>query len=159
MADTLDLQDKTSPTAQDHTNQPSHPAPLGIGPAAPHQEASLRRVEDERSSEEARLQNGGPIGLRDDPPSDDEHTTSINGSGDNAAVRLNGGMSGEGDDADMADADAEEDLDDMDRISSSPSISDGGLPSHSTLWQERGSSPGPDSSPVGSTSSFLGILW
>ncbi|KAJ4290578.1 protein phosphatase regulator [Kalmusia sp. IMI 367209] len=124
-ADTLDLQDKTSPTAQDHTNQPSHPAPLGIGPAAPHQEASLRRVEDERSSEEARLQNGGANGLRDDPPSDDEHSTVNNGSGDNAAVRLNGGMSGESDDADMADADAEEDLDDMDRISSSPSISDG----------------------------------
>lgn len=127
-ADTLDLQDKTSPTAQDHTHQPSHPAPLGIGPAAPHQEASLRRVDDERSDEEARLQHGmqnDASALRHDPASDDESTVAVNGNaGDNAAVRLNGGMSGEGDDADMQDADAEEDLDDMDRISSSPSISD-----------------------------------
>ncbi|KAL1606421.1 protein phosphatase regulator [Paraconiothyrium brasiliense] len=126
-ADTLDLQDKTSPTAQDHTHQPSHPAPLGIGPAAPHQEASLRRVEDERSDEEARLQNGehNDTNGRHDPASDDESTVAVNGNaGDNAAVRLNGGMSGEGDDADMQDADVEEDLDDMDRISSSPSISD-----------------------------------
>ncbi|KAJ4356572.1 protein phosphatase regulator [Didymosphaeria variabile] len=133
-ADTLDLQDKTSPTAQDHTNQPSHPAPLGIGPAAPHQEASLRRVEDERSDEEARLQNGAhndTNGLRHDPASDDESTVAVNGNtGDNAAVRLNGGMSGEGDDADMQDADVEEDLDDMDRISSSPSISDALRQSH-----------------------------
>lgn len=150
--DTLDLQDKTSPTAQDHSHQPTHPAPLGIGPAAPHQEASLRRVEDERSDEEARLQNGmqnDSNGLQDDPASDDESTVAVNGNaGDNAAVRLNGGMSGEGDDADMQDADAEEDLDDMDRISSSPSISDGGLPFHSSQRQERGSSPSRSSSPT-----------
>ncbi|KAF2438627.1 hypothetical protein P171DRAFT_526266 [Karstenula rhodostoma CBS 690.94] len=157
-ADTLDLQDKTSPTAQDHTHQPSHPAPLGIGPAAPHQEASLRRVDDERCDEEARLQNGmqnDTDGLRQDPASDDESTVAVNGNADdNAAVRLNGGMSGEGegDDADMqdADTDAEEDLDDMDRISSSPSISDGGLPFHSPIWQEPGSSPSRSSSPIAS---------
>ncbi|KAF1965659.1 hypothetical protein BU23DRAFT_488808, partial [Bimuria novae-zelandiae CBS 107.79] len=153
MVDTLDLQDKSSPTAQDHTHQPGHPAPLGIGPAAPHQEASLRRVEEERSDEEGRLQNGqqnDANGLRDEPASDDESTVAVSGNaGDNAAVRLNGGMSGEGDDADLQDADAEEDLDDMDRISSSPSISDGGLPFHSTtIWQERGSSPSRSSSPV-----------
>ena len=154
MADTLDLQDKTSPTAQDHTNQPSHPAPLGIGPAAPHQEASLRRVDEERSDEEARLQNGthdDTNGLRHDPASDDESAVATDGdAGDSAAVRLNGGMSGEGDDEDMQDADAEEDLDDMDRISSSPSISDGGLPFHSTTWQEPGSSPSRSSSPIAS---------
>lgn len=154
MLDTLDLQDKSSPTAQDHTQQPTHPAPLGIGPPAPHQEASLRRVEDERSDEEARLQNAthsDANGLRHDPPSDDESTVAINGNaGDNAAVRLNGGMSGEGDDADLQDADAEEDLDDMDRISSSPSISDGGLPFHFTIRQEPGSSPSRSSSPIAS---------
>ncbi|KAF9736689.1 hypothetical protein PMIN04_000036 [Paraphaeosphaeria minitans] len=155
-ADTLDLQDKSSPTAQDHTNQPSHPAPLGIGPAAPHQKASLRRVEDERSGEEAHLQNamqGDDGDLGHDPASDDESTVAVDANaGDNAAVRLNGGMSGEGDDADMqdADADAEEDLDDMDRISSSPSISDGGLPFHSHIWQEPGSSPSRSSSPIAS---------
>ncbi|KAF2681667.1 hypothetical protein K458DRAFT_77434 [Lentithecium fluviatile CBS 122367] len=101
-ADTLDLQDKSSPTAQDHSNTP-HPAPLGVGPAAPHQEATLRQVEDERASEEK--------GIWD-----------ANG-GDTAAVRLNGGNGGEGDDAEVADGE-EDDYDDLDRISSSPSISD-----------------------------------
>lgn len=152
-ADTLDLQDRTSPTAQDHSHQPNHPAPLGIGPAAPHQEASLRRVDDERSAEEARMQNGtwaDPSGLRDDPGSDDERTVVNDANGDNAAVRLNGGMSGEADDADMADAD--EDLDEMDRISSSPSISDGGcsLPCSPAQWHERESSLGPNSLPIAS---------
>ncbi|KAI8932224.1 hypothetical protein NX059_011103 [Plenodomus lindquistii] len=139
-ADTIDLQNKTSPTAQDHSQQPERPAPLGIGPAAPHQQAAIRHVEQERSSEEARLQNawsnaGGET--HDDAGSDDErtlvnqptgqknntqqdnHTTKSNASG-------NSNGAGEGDDADMHDADVEEDMDDddMDKISSSPSISD-----------------------------------
>ncbi|CAI6340968.1 unnamed protein product [Periconia digitata] len=126
-ADTLDLQDKSSPTAADHSQNP-HPAPLGIGPAAPHQEASLRRVEDERSDEEAALQNGldATNGSHEDPGTDGDRKASHGDSeGDSAAVRLNGGMSGEGDDAELEDAEVDdEDLDDMDRISSSPSISD-----------------------------------
>ncbi|KAF2659696.1 hypothetical protein K491DRAFT_732310 [Lophiostoma macrostomum CBS 122681] len=154
-ADTLDLQDKTSPTAQDHTNQPAHPgAPLGIGPAAPHQEASLRRVDDERHAEESHLQNSTSWSetntLREDPGSDDERTIvdSVNGDRelqqDEQAVRLNGGMSGSGDDGDMQDADAEEDMDDdmMDKISSSPSIDDGGYssPSLPEEWPVRSAS-------------------
>ncbi|KAF1957781.1 hypothetical protein CC80DRAFT_33718 [Byssothecium circinans] len=151
-ADTLDLQDKTSPTAADHSQHPS-PAPLGVGPAAPHQEASLRRVDDERSNEEKALQNGwNEANGRDDGGSDDERTNGqIGNGGDSAAVRLNGGISGEGDDSEMADADVDDDLDDMDRISSSPSISDGGcsLPSHSINWpEERTSSP--NSTPISS---------
>lgn len=132
-ADTLDLQDKTSPTAQDHSRQPQHPAPLGVGPAAPHQEASLRQVTEERHSEEAQLQNGrwstGST-LRADPDSSDDERTVVNGGErlqqDEQAVRLNGGMTGSADDGDMQDADAEEDMDDdmMDKISSSPSIED-----------------------------------
>lgn len=91
-------------------------------------------------------------GLREDPASDDESTVAVNGNaGDNAAVRLNGGMSGESgesDDHDMQDADVEEDLDDMDRISSSPSISDGGLPfpSSATCWLGSSSTLSRDSS-------------
>ncbi|KAI4937236.1 uncharacterized protein J4E92_001966 [Alternaria infectoria] len=131
-ADTIDLQDKSSPTAQDHSQQPQHPAPLGIGPAAPHQQAAIRHVEQERTSEEARLHDAWSDAgntLRDDPGSDDDRTV-INGNKgsqqDEQAVRLNGGTSNDGDDGDMQDADVEEDMDDdmMDKISSSPSIDD-----------------------------------
>ncbi|CAN9288664.1 unnamed protein product [Alternaria sp. RS040] len=133
-ADTIDLQDKTSPTAKDHSHQPQHPAPLGIGPAAPHQQAAIRQVEQERNSEEARLQDAWSDAgsqLRDDPGSDDDRTVMNNANAPNGpqqdeqAVRLNGGASADNDDADMQDAD-EEDMDDdmMDKISSSPSIDD-----------------------------------
>ncbi|RMZ71158.1 integral membrane [Pyrenophora seminiperda CCB06] len=169
---TIDLQDKTSPTAQDHSQQPHHPAPLGIGPAAPHQQAAIRHVEEERHTEEARLQDAwseAGTTLREDPGSDDERTIVNHSNGqrgtnqDEQAVRLNGGISGDSDDADMQDAD-EEDMDDdmMDKISSSPSIDDGGysLPSYPTFWPIRqesltlGSSPlpvAPSSSPFANT--------
>lgn len=160
--DTIDLQDKLSPTAQDHSHQPEHPAPLGIGPAAPHQQAAIRHVEKERSSEEARLHDvwtHGNSTLRDDPGSDDERTVTNNTNGhqsghDEPAVRLNGGALGD-DDADMQDADVEEDMDDdmMDKISSSPSIDDGGyfLPFNSATWPSRQESLTPQSSPMPST--------
>ncbi|ORY17122.1 hypothetical protein BCR34DRAFT_61633 [Clohesyomyces aquaticus] len=165
-ADTLDLQDKTSPTAQDHSRQPQHPAPLGIGPAAPHQEASLRHVDDERASEESHLRNGtwsDSNTLREDPGSDDERTV-VNSADadrnlqqDEQAVRLNGGMTGAVDEGELQDADVEEDMDDdmMDKISSSPSIDDGGysLPSSPADWPKRGSSLAPYCSPTPSPSS------
>jgi hypothetical protein len=161
--DTIDLQDKTSPTAKDHSHQPQHPAPLGIGPAAPHQQAAIRQVEQERNSEEARLQDAWSDAgsqLRDDPGSDDDRTVMNNANPrngpqqDEQAVRLNGGASADNDDADMQDAD-EEDMDDdmMDKISSSPSIDDGGysLPLHPAIWPARRESLTPQSSPVLST--------
>ncbi|KAI4699947.1 hypothetical protein J4E81_003980 [Alternaria sp. BMP 2799] len=160
-ADTIDLQDKSSPTAQDHSQQPQHPAPLGIGPAAPHQQAAIRHVEQERTSEEARLHDAWSDAgntLRDDPGSDDDRTV-INGNKgsqqDEQAVRLNGGTSNDGDDGDMQDADVEEDMDDdmMDKISSSPSIDDGGysLPCSPTTWSARQEFTTPQSSPFLST--------
>ncbi|KAI4665614.1 uncharacterized protein J4E78_003076 [Alternaria triticimaculans] len=160
-ADTIDLQDKSSPTAQDHSQQPQHPAPLGIGPAAPHQQAAIRHVEEERTSEEARLHDAWSDAgntLRDDPGSDDDRTV-INGNKgsqqDEQAVRLNGGTSNDGDDGDMQDADVEEDMDDdmMDKISSSPSIDDGGysLPCSPTTWPARQEFTTPQSSPFLST--------
>lgn len=164
MPDTLDLQDKSSPTAQDHSQQPEHPAPLGIGPAAPHQQAAIRHVEEERNSEEARLQNawsnaGNALAI--DPGSDDERTLVNHDNGqkstrqDDQAVKLNGGVSGDADDADMQDADVEEDMDDdmMDKISSSPSIDDGGysLPFYPKVWPARHASLTPQSSPLLST--------
>src|SRR4051794_1976947 len=44
LADSIDLQDHNAPSAQDHTRQPTHPAPLGVGPPAPHQAEALREV-------------------------------------------------------------------------------------------------------------------
>lgn len=138
-ADTIDLQNKTSPTAQDHSQQPEHPAPLGIGPAAPHQQAAIRNVEQERSSEEARLHNAwssAGSAMHDDAGSDEERTLvnqpadgQRNTPQDEQASKANGHghADGEGDDTDMHDADVDEDMDDddmMDKISSSPSISD-----------------------------------
>ncbi|KAF2762675.1 hypothetical protein EJ05DRAFT_481584 [Pseudovirgaria hyperparasitica] len=128
-ADTLDLQDQHSPSAQDHSRQPTQPAPLGIGPAAPHQQSAIRQVEQERADEEHWDHNRHT--LRDEPGSDDESTVVQNGQDqrqDELAVRQNGGISGSQDDADMDDADVDDGLDDdmMDKISSSPSIDDGG---------------------------------
>ena len=77
--------------------------------------------------------------LRDDPGSDDEITI-VNNTGshhglqhDEQAVRLNGGSGLDDADADLDDADIDDDLDDdlMDKISSSPSIDDGGCSLHS----------------------------
>jgi hypothetical protein len=122
---------------------------LGIGPAAPHQQASLRSVEDERSAEEARLQNAwnnAGTSLSEDPGSDDDRTTMINSNGQKQQ------QNGAGDDDDMQDADVEEDMDDdmLDKISSSPSIDDGGyfLPSYPLVWPTRRDSLTPNSSPV-----------
>ncbi|KAF1941459.1 hypothetical protein EJ02DRAFT_503472 [Clathrospora elynae] len=169
-ADTIDLQNKSSPTAKDHSQQPEHPAPLGIGPAAPHQQAAIRHVEQERSSEEAHLPDvwssaGGAVGA--DSGSDHDRTALKNANGqengqqDEQAVSLNGGTSGDGDaeNADMQDADADDDDDDdddddmMDKISSSPSIDDGGylLPSYPAIWPARHESLTPHSSPLHST--------
>ncbi|XPS70228.1 protein phosphatase regulator [Ascochyta lentis] len=133
-ADTIDLQDKSSPTAQDHSNQPEHPAPLGIGPAAPHQQASLQSVEDERNAEESRLQTAwshAGTSLREDPGSDDERTTMNHAHDQKPQQHENDNdhdhdHDHDHDDDDMQDADVEEDMDDdmLDKISSSPSIDD-----------------------------------
>ncbi|KAF2489802.1 hypothetical protein BU16DRAFT_164707 [Lophium mytilinum] len=156
-ADTLDLQEKTSPTAQDHSRQPARPAPLGIGPAAPHQAAAVKQADDERAAEDANLQKAwddSGAALREDPGSDDETTLVSNADQqrqDEQAIRMNGGMSNAGDDGDMADGDMD-DMDDdddmMDKISSSPSIDDG-VYSLPTSWPpRRSSSLSPDSTPT-----------
>lgn len=77
---------------------------------------------------------------------------------DEQAVRLNGGISGDGNDDGMQDADVEEDMDDddmMDKISSSPSIDDGGysLPLQPPKWPTRRESLTPQSSPLCSVAS------
>src|ERR1700761_3283421 len=126
--DTIDLQDQTSPSAQDHSRKP-HSAPLGAGPAAPHQASELRHVKEERHIEEEHLSQAWnqSNGLSDEPPSDDDERYT-DGMQDDQAMQRNGGQSGSGEESDMTDQDGDERGENelMDKISSSPSISDGG---------------------------------
>ncbi|KAL2164370.1 hypothetical protein VTH06DRAFT_3586 [Thermothelomyces fergusii] len=135
-ADTIDLQAHRAPSAQ------SHHRPITDGSLAPHQAETLREVAAEVAEENLRTPgvswNPGPNDIQDlafalDPANGGQQ----NGNADNMraaahqdalAVAQNGGVSGQDvDDADL-DGDAEVDLDDdlMDKISSSPSIEDGG---------------------------------
>jgi hypothetical protein len=129
-ADTIDLQDSNSPSAQDHSHKP-RASPLGIGPAAPHQASELRHVEQERAAEEDNLSNAWHaaqnVGLSEEPPTDDEETYMNGDHHDQQALQQNGGQSGSGED-ETADGESDENMDDdmMDKISSSPSIDDGG---------------------------------
>ncbi|KAF2087959.1 hypothetical protein K490DRAFT_56528 [Saccharata proteae CBS 121410] len=118
-ADTIDLQAQSSPSAADHTRQPTQPAPLGIGPAAPHQAAAVRHVNAERNSEEIRLSAAlDDLQDGDYANGDDEHH-------DEHATHMNGEQADASDDPDLADSETEDMDDDMlDKISSSPSIDD-----------------------------------
>lgn len=135
--DTIDLQDQTSPSAQDHSRKPPV---VGIGPAASsHQASELRHVQEERHSEAENLSHAWnqANGLSDEPPSDDERDFA-DGMHDQ---QQNGGQAGNGAEHETADGESGDDMDDdmMDKISSSPSISDGGLFSL-PLWPKRRSS-------------------
>ena len=110
-ADTLDLQDQQSPTAAEHTK---HPTQNGN---APHLAASVHHVLEERHSEEKSLQDAWDISAN----LDDQPTTGDAASASNAQEK-NGQHGEEG----AGEGDGESDDDMMDRISSSPSIEDGG---------------------------------
>lgn len=159
ISDSIDLQDQNAPSAQDHTRQPTHPTPLGSGPPAPHQAEALRevaadtadqnlrspRISKEWSTSETQQLNGYEDELAKGV------TASLNGAGaqkqDTLAVAQNGGATGAtSEDAEMADAEGDDGMDDdeddddmMDKISSSPSIDDGGY-SFSHLWPQRSDS-------------------
>ncbi|OTA81748.1 hypothetical protein M434DRAFT_17273 [Hypoxylon sp. CO27-5] len=135
-ADTIDLQSQESPSAKQHKS-PSKIAPNGS--VAPHQAETLREVEEDRAGEEARSprtswpdgDNGSDLQLYAEELANGI-ANSLNGnrmqSEDALAIAQNGGVAGgASDDGDM-DANADDDLDDdmMDKISSSPSIEDGG---------------------------------
>lgn len=142
--DTIDLQSQDSPSAKDHSRQPAHPGPLGDGPSAPHQAIALKHVEQEASDLHLRsprvsqdlsgkelqlLQNEGDFDTNDaEGLMHDSYGLQRNGIG--------GPMDG-----DARDGEGDDGLDDdmMDKISSSPSIEDGGY--HSSLpWPNRGDS-------------------
>jgi hypothetical protein len=149
--DTIDLQDRLSPSAQDHTRQPTHPAALGAGPPAPHQAETLREVAAEAEEEQRRSPRTSIEWSNSEFNQTQQNygnsvsciggSVSLTGKGlqqQNAlAVTQNGGLNGT-EDADMADAEGDDGLEDdmMDKISSSPSIDDGGysLPNE---WADR----------------------
>ncbi|KAI0122154.1 hypothetical protein F4814DRAFT_446095 [Daldinia grandis] len=143
-ADTIDLQSQDTPSAKKHKSPSSNAAPNGS--LAPHQAETLREVEDDRAGEEARSPR---ISWTDgDNGSDlqqyaEQLANSLNGnrmqSEDALAIAQNGGVVENGsDDGDM-DADADDGLDDdmMDKISSSPSIEDGGYTLPPPAWPRR----------------------
>ncbi|RFU28857.1 hypothetical protein B7463_g7474, partial [Scytalidium lignicola] len=135
-ADTIDLQDHNAPSAKDHSRQPEHPTPLGSGPPAPHQAEMLRDNTTDASDMSKEWE-------------DDDGEDGVGQ--DNLAVAQNGGHTGSAaEDADMADAEGDDGLDDdmMDKISSSPSIDDGGysLPQLPRSWPRRSDSVPRDTS-------------
>jgi len=159
--DSIDLQDQNAPSAQDHTRQPTNPAPLGAGPPAPHQAETLRELaietaeENHRSPRVSKEWSKGEVQQYDDDDLAAGVASKLAGSNlhqqDDLAIAQNGGLTGStAEDADMADAEGDDGMDDdmMDKISSSPSIDDGGY-SLPLLWPQRGISL-PQSTPTGS---------
>ncbi|KAI7787688.1 SH3 domain-containing protein [Diaporthe eres] len=148
-ADSIDLQDREAPSAKNHTARPSplntsQSAASGTG-TAPHQAETLREVAAGQAEEELRSPrvswtNGGEAGDLQQYAEDLAAgvTSSLTGQPlsaanmaarqqDDLAVAQNGGMETEDADLDGDDGDLDDD-DMMDKISSSPSIDDGGSP-------------------------------
>ncbi|KAI9049023.1 hypothetical protein LZ554_006872 [Drepanopeziza brunnea f. sp. 'monogermtubi'] len=135
-ADSIDLQDQNSPSAQDHTRQPTSPGALGVGPPAPHQAEALREVAVEAAEENHRSPRVSKEWSKGDVHQAQQYgdelaarvTSNLTGTNlqqqDDLAIAQNGGSTSE--DADMADAEGDDLMDDdmMDKISSSPSIDD-----------------------------------
>ncbi|KAI1374633.1 hypothetical protein F4677DRAFT_455346 [Hypoxylon crocopeplum] len=146
-ADTIDLQSQESPSANIKSPS-SKTAPNGS--LAPHQAETLREVEEDRIGEEA---HSPRVSWTDGDSSSDLQqyaeqlangiANSLNGnkmpSEDALAIAQNGGVTiSTSDDGDM-DGDADDGLDDdmMDKISSSPSIEDGGYTLPPPAWPRR----------------------
>lgn len=140
-SDTLDLQDPEQPSAKDHTNQPAHADASGRGPLAPHQDASIRHMQEERSAEQeylaeawgsSRSSHEGSELLDEDPDYVADGRAVPGGErSQDPSPQSNGNQTRSSEDSDVTDADGDEntaDDDMMDKISSSPSIDDGGSP-------------------------------
>lgn len=121
--DTLDLQDHDAPSAQAHPDHP-RPAPLGAGPAAPHQEDAIRHMNEERSAEQEYMADAWGSGHSSHEGSelleDDVRMTADDNQPDDTALHQNGG-----DDSQVGDGEGDDMMDD--RMSSSPSINDDGV--------------------------------
>jgi hypothetical protein len=181
--DSIDLQDRDGPSAKDHRGHST----ITNGSLAPHQAETLREVAQETADENLRSprvswQNGDGVGDLQQYAEDlavgvnnslsDGSTNGASGQGgrkmqqqDALAVAQNGGISGHASDDGDLDGDADDGMDDdmMDKISSSPSIEDGGSPPVATppkSWPQRvdslPSSPGRRSS-VSPSSTLSGV--
>ncbi|KAI0118888.1 hypothetical protein GGR51DRAFT_554577 [Nemania sp. FL0031] len=155
-ADSIDLQDHDAPSAKDHKH-PTSKSALNVttnGSLAPHQAETIREVQEERAEEEARSpriswaggdgdgDNGRHLQLYADELASGI-VNSLNGhkmqQQDALAIAQNGGVVGHADDEDDIDVTTDDDdLDDdmIDKISSSPSIEDGGC-TLGPIWPAR----------------------
>ncbi|KAB5558531.1 hypothetical protein GE09DRAFT_1237863 [Coniochaeta sp. 2T2.1] len=155
-ADTIDLQDREAPSAKDHHH---NPVPTSNGSLAPHQAETIREVAAETAEENLRspgvLWTAGEVGdlhqyadnlIAGASISANGHLGATNGATNNMsagqprdilAIAQNGGS--DIDDGDLS-GDGDDSMDDdmMDKISSSPSIEDGGFaPSSYPSWPRR----------------------
>lgn len=121
-ADTLDLQDQENPTAAEHHK------PVINGGLAAHQRAEIHHIREERDSEEHALQDAWNMAgdLTEEPDALD-HAQEQHGTAD---PTTNGTHQDGEDGTEDGEGDGDDDM--MDRISSSPSIDDGGYSQHST---------------------------
>lgn len=176
--DTIDLQDREAPSAKDH---PRAPIPTSNGSLAPHQAETIREVAAETAEENLRspglLRTGGEVedlhqyadqlvsgvnnSLNGHPGASDARSNIMQAGQprDALAIAQNGGVSGaDVDDGDLS-GDGDDSMDDdmMDKISSSPSIEDGGSPSSTEpFWSRRIDSLHPPPFAFPSTSSDSG---
>ncbi|KAI4099135.1 MAG: hypothetical protein L6R37_006091 [Teloschistes peruensis] len=151
-ADTIDLQAQDSPSAKDHTRQPAHPAPYGDGPPAPHQERALKHAEQEtavelhhsRSPRVSQDLSGKELQLLQEDGEGYVNPDLISPHQDAHHSQRNGSLAGTGMETDSADTEGSDDMDDdvMDKISSSPSIDEGGY-STPLPWPSRADSLNP----------------
>ena len=136
--DTLDLQDHEAPSAKDHSGHHGHGDRLGEGPAAPHQDASLRKMERERHAEQDYMADAWGSGRSSHEGSEllDEDSEFMSDGNvrqehrrEDMSMHNSDGTNGTNEEGEGG-ADNEEDetlIDDMvDKISSSPSIDDSG---------------------------------
>ena len=147
LLDTIDLQSQESPSAKDHSRQPTHPAPLGDGPPAPHQAIALKHAEQEasdlhlRSPRVSQDLSGKELQLLQNE-GDSFDTNDADGlMHDNYGLQRNGLAGSAGLEGDIGEGEGDDGLDDdmMDKISSSPSIEDGGY-DPALPWPDRGDS-------------------
>ncbi|KAK4123528.1 hypothetical protein N657DRAFT_655935 [Parathielavia appendiculata] len=150
-ADTIDLQAHEAPSAQTH-----HRRPIPDGSPAPHQAETLRGVAAETAEEHLQSPR---LSWNPDPDDTQQRAALESATGaqngtldkmragaqqDALAIAQNGGLTAQDTDDGDLDGDADADMDDdmMDKISSSPSIEDGGstfgLP---TLYSSSSGSP------------------
>lgn len=164
--DTIDLQNQDAPSAKDHTRQPTHPGPLGDGPPAPHQAVAMMNASHEPAEHYARSPrasqdlSGKELQLLHESPGSNDSEGDGGLHRDGYGFHRNGDSSGaNGEDGDMGEAEDGDSLDDdmMDKISSSPSIDDGGY-SLPPTWPSREDSLSSNSTAIAKEQSLFTTL-